>query len=50
MFVIKGIVPDVPLQKIYRGILPFLAAIILLTVLLLIFPQIATFLPALVYG
>jgi C4-dicarboxylate transporter DctM subunit len=50
VFVIKGIAPEVPLQTIYRGIMPFLAAIILLTALLLIFPQIATFLPTLVYG
>ena len=50
VFVIKGIAPEVPLQTIYRGIMPFLAAIILLTALLLIFPQIATFLPELVYG
>ncbi len=50
VFVIKGIAPDVPLHVIYRGILPFLAAIILLTFLLLIFPKIATFLPNLVYG
>lgn len=49
VFVIKGIAPDVPLQVIYRGILPFLIAIILLTVILLVFPQIATFLPNLMY-
>jgi C4-dicarboxylate transporter DctM subunit len=45
VFVIKGIAPAIPLNVIYRGIMPFLAAIILLTVLLMVFPQIATFLP-----
>ncbi|MFZ7127667.1 MAG: TRAP transporter large permease [Desulfobacterales bacterium] len=50
VFVIKGIAPLVPLHVIYRGILPFLAAIILLTILLMIFPEIATFLPNLIYG
>ena len=50
VFVIKGIAPDVPLQAIYRGILPFLFAIILLTVIMVIFPQLATFLPTLMYG
>jgi tripartite ATP-independent transporter DctM subunit len=45
VFVIKGIAPSVPLEKIYWGILPFLGAIILLTILLLLFPQIATVLP-----
>ena len=49
VFVIKGIAPGVPLEKIYRGILPFLIAIIFLTILLMIFPQIATFLPNLIH-
>lgn len=48
VFVIKGITPDIPLQVIFRGIMPFLAALILFTLLLMIFPQIATFLPSLV--
>jgi C4-dicarboxylate transporter DctM subunit len=45
VFVIKGIAPDIPLNKIFRGILPFLAALIVFTILLMIFPGIATFLP-----
>ena len=49
VFVIKGIAPQVPLHVIFRGIFPFLGAIILLTAVLLIFPQIATFLPNLMY-
>jgi tripartite ATP-independent transporter DctM subunit len=49
VFVIKGIAPQVPLRVIYRGIIPFLGAIICLTALLLIFPQIATFFPNLIY-
>jgi tripartite ATP-independent transporter DctM subunit len=48
VFVIKGIAPEIPLHRIFRGILPFLAALILLTVLILFVPQIATFLPNLV--
>ncbi|WP_300463028.1 TRAP transporter large permease, partial [Desulfobacula sp.] len=46
VFVIKGIAPDVPLDKIFRGIFPFLGALILLTVLVTLFPQIVTFLPS----
>jgi len=46
VFVIKGIAPDVPLDVIFRGIFPFLGGLILLTLLLMIFPQIATFLPS----
>ena len=48
VFVIKGIAPEVPLNTIFRGIFPFLYAIILLTVLVVLFPKIATFLPSLV--
>jgi len=48
VFVIKGIAPDIPLVTIYRGILPFLIALIILTLLITVFPQIATFLPSLV--
>jgi len=45
VFVIKGIAPNVPLEVIYRGILSFLGAIIILTILLMMFPSIAIFLP-----
>ena len=45
VFVIKGIAPDIPLYKIFRGIFPFLWAIVLLAILLMFFPKIATFLP-----
>jgi TRAP-type C4-dicarboxylate transport system permease large subunit len=48
VFVLKGIAPDVPLETIFRGILPFLAAIIIVTIILVIFPQIAIFLPSLI--
>ena len=48
VFVIKGIAPEIPLETIFRGIVPFLAGLILLTIILFIFPQIATFLPSLV--
>ncbi len=45
VFVIKGIAPDVPLENIFKGIFPFLAALILMTIILMIFPGIATYLP-----
>jgi C4-dicarboxylate transporter, DctM subunit len=48
VFVIKGIAPEVPLNLIFRGIFPFLYAIILLTVVVVLFPGIATYLPSLV--
>ena len=48
VFVIKGIAPDIPLETIFKGIFPFLIALILFTALLMFIPQIATFLPNLV--
>jgi C4-dicarboxylate transporter DctM subunit len=48
VFVIKGIAPEIPLHRIFRGIFPFLGALIIMTILLMFFPKIATFLPGLV--
>jgi len=45
VYVIKGIAPDVPLQTIFKGIFPFLWALIIVTIILIFFPGIATFLP-----
>jgi tripartite ATP-independent transporter DctM subunit len=45
VFIVKGIVPDVPMYTIFRGIWPFWYAMGLLIVLLLMFPQLALFLP-----
>ena len=46
VYVIKGVAPEVPLETIFRGIWPFLGAEIVCTVILMFFPQIATFLPS----
>jgi tripartite ATP-independent transporter DctM subunit len=45
VFIVKGIVPDVPMYTIFRGIWPFWYAMGLLIALLLTFPQIALYLP-----
>jgi len=45
VFVIKGIAPDIPIETIFKGIFPFLIALIICTIILMAFPQIATFLP-----
>ncbi len=45
VFVIGGMARDVPLATIYRGILPFLAAQIVLLVLLTLWPGMALMLP-----
>jgi tripartite ATP-independent transporter DctM subunit len=45
VFAISGAARDVPLFKIFRGALPFLAAMMICLILLVIFPEIVTFLP-----
>jgi C4-dicarboxylate transporter DctM subunit len=50
VFVISGVAGDVPLYDIFRGILPFLAADVVCVALLVIFPQIALFLPNTMLG
>lgn len=46
VFVIKGVAKDVPMYTIFRGIIPFLIADIFHVVLLIVFPQLALFLPS----
>ena len=46
VFIIKGMAPEVPLGTIYKGVLPFAIAQIMLIALIVIFPAIATWLPS----
>jgi C4-dicarboxylate transporter DctM subunit len=48
VFVVKGIATDVPLETVFKGTVPFIAAIVVCLAILTIFPQIATILPSLV--
>ncbi len=48
VYVVSGIEREIPLQTIFRGALPFLAALIVFSVLLILFPQLALFLPSVV--
>ncbi len=50
VYVVEGVADNVSLPTIFRGVWPFLAAIIVGSILLMIFPQIATFLPHLTGG
>jgi tripartite ATP-independent transporter DctM subunit len=45
VFVVKGIAGDVPLRDIFAGVIPFWIAMIVCILLLMIFPEIALFLP-----
>ncbi|MGA2893348.1 MAG: TRAP transporter large permease [Xanthobacteraceae bacterium] len=50
LFVIQAQAPDVRITSIYRGIVPFLIAPLILIVLLFLFPQLALWLPKVLYG
>jgi tripartite ATP-independent transporter DctM subunit len=45
VFVIKGLRPDIPLGTIFRGISPFLIANLFALLLVVLFPELATWLP-----
>jgi len=47
--VAQGVVGEVPLESIFKGIVPFLLAVIIGTVILMIFPQLVLLLPNLMY-
>ncbi len=47
VFVLKSMLPDVPLSAIFRGIIPFFIADIVRLLLVVFFPPIAIFLPRL---
>ena len=45
VFVVKGVAADVPMSTIFRGVFPFWLAMAACLLLLVLFPQIALFLP-----
>ncbi len=47
VYVVYGVAKDVPLETIFKGVLPMLFALIICNLILLIFPQIALYLPSL---
>jgi len=47
-YVVGGIERDVPLQKVFKGCMPFVLALVIATALCIAFPKICTFLPDLV--
>jgi tripartite ATP-independent transporter DctM subunit len=50
LFVIQAQAPDVKITSIYRGIIPFLLAPLILIVLIFLFPGLALWLPKALYG
>jgi TRAP-type mannitol/chloroaromatic compound transport system permease large subunit len=50
LFYLRGVAPDtVETSDMYRGVIPFIIMQIALMLMLSVWPQIATWLPALVY-
>ena len=49
VYVVSGVAKDIELEKIFKGAAPFLAALIVGTLILMIFPGIALWLPELMY-
>lgn len=47
VFVVKSVLPDVKLGAIFRGVLPYIGALVLALALVMAVPSIATFLPGL---
>jgi TRAP-type C4-dicarboxylate transport system permease large subunit len=47
VYVVQSVVPEIPLETIFKGALPYLAAIIAAVALVIIFPGLTLFLPSL---
>ena len=47
VYVVKGVAPDIPLGTIFKGVIPFLIALVLGTIILIAIPQVSLFLPGL---
>jgi C4-dicarboxylate transporter, DctM subunit len=45
VYVIAGVARDVPMETIFKGILPFVLTLAIFIILMILFPQIALFLP-----
>ncbi|MCJ8520900.1 tripartite ATP-independent transporter DctM subunit [Pseudorhizobium tarimense] len=50
VFVVRGVAGDIPLTTIFGGVFPFLLAMIVALLLIILFPQIALFLPNTMFG
>jgi tripartite ATP-independent transporter DctM subunit len=50
VFIVKGLVPDVPMTEIFKGVLPFWFAMMVCIAILIAFPEIALFIPNTMIG
>ena len=49
VYVVYGVVKDVPLEAIFKGVLPMVLALLLCNLIIMVFPQIVLFLPNLMH-
>ena len=49
-YVVGGVFKDIPLTTIFKGCFPFIPAILISIILVTVFPQIALWLPGVIYG
>jgi len=49
-YIVRSVAPDIPHEEIFRGIIPFVAMDVLTVGVLIVFPQIITFLPSQMLG
>lgn len=47
VYVVFGVAKDVPLEEIFKGVLPMVLALLICNIIILFFPQIALYLPSL---
>ncbi len=45
IYVINGVIPEIPIQRIFKGVVPMVVTMILFTIILVIFPEIVMTLP-----
>jgi tripartite ATP-independent transporter DctM subunit len=49
VFILSSVAKDVPMEKIFKGIIPFFLCMVVCVLILILFPQIALFLPGLFF-
>jgi TRAP-type mannitol/chloroaromatic compound transport system permease large subunit len=45
VYAVHGVAPEIPMEEIFKGVIPFIFVSIAVVILLIIFPQIVTFVP-----
>ncbi|TMV72386.1 TRAP transporter large permease subunit [Thioclava sp. BHET1] len=50
VFVVKGVMNDVPLATVFRGVFPFMLSMVVCLALIIVFPEIALMIPNSMFG